>query len=474
MSDLLPAKKTLSTSVVDNLCDFRNQALVKMDEAIAALEAGYEMAHEAQILAKKAHHGAYFHLSKRDQLSAYQALFQSFDPESSRVAYRQDLDARLWTHLLNVTDLDSLMDREEREKLSKSLCDDVPEATPDNIMATFKRLRDESPLIFQRGLANCFSQLDRRFKSHDAFKIGSRIILTRVFNGWGWMEEMSGATITDVERVFAVLDTEPAQQLRCRDTSLISQIQKDRGHIWGPCQSVTENRYFRIRAFKNGNAHLWMLRDDLVEKANLILADYYGEVLPDAVSRDEEPSRCTDLATNLSFYPSPPHVVKSLIRDLYLPEESRVLEPSAGTGCIVSEILKRDVRVDAVEVHPDRAREIEQLPHKKGQLQVRIGNFLQMEPDPVYTHVVMNPPFYGTHWMDHVRHAFDFLAPGGVLRAVLPISADLGQTSKHLKFREWARKNNKHQEYSLFRDLPPESFADSGTRINTLILTLWR
>ncbi len=76
--------------------------------------------------------------------------------------------------------------------------------------ATFETLTGNSDLIFARGLATAFARLDARFKSHDAFKLGARMIVDRDFSEYSgsfntsWAEE----TIVDVERVFAKLDDE--------------------------------------------------------------------------------------------------------------------------------------------------------------------------------------------------------------------------------------------------------------------------
>jgi hypothetical protein len=42
-----------------------------------------------------------------------------------------------------------------------------------------------------------------------------------------------------------------------------------------------ESEYFRFELYRNGNLHIVFKRPDLVAKANKIVADYYGEVLPD-------------------------------------------------------------------------------------------------------------------------------------------------------------------------------------------------
>jgi hypothetical protein len=101
-------------------------------------------------------------------------------------------------------------------------------------------------------------------------------------------------------------------------------------------------------------------------------------------------------------------------------------------------------------------------------------NFLKVNPVPRYDFVLMNPPFYGTHWMAHVRHAFEFLAPGGILKAILPVSAEVNESAAHEKFRKWAMTHNDLGWAGPFRDLPAGSFKESGTNINTVTIQLRR
>lgn len=61
----------------------------------------------------------------------------------------------------------------------------------------------------------------------------------------------------------------------------------------------------------------------------------------------------------------------------------------------------------------------------------------------------------------------------GVLIAILPASAEVGSTGKHERFQAWAE--SKRQRYGrLWTDLPAESFASLGVRINTVVLQLTR
>ena len=160
-------------------------------------------------------------------------------------------------------------------------------------------------------------------------------------------------------------------------------------------------------------------------------------------------------------------VVSALYRNLYIQQGDRILEPSAGTGALVHHALSRGATVDAYEVHPDRVRDLQNIRHHN--LRVFSSNFLRVDPEPVYDGIVMNPPFYGTHWIDHVVHALKFLKPRGKLVSVVPATWEFGNTLKHQQFRELTGR----YAFSSY-DLPAESFASSGTRVNTSIIELRR
>ncbi|WP_136652191.1 DUF4942 domain-containing protein [Paracoccus aeridis] len=452
------------------ICAARAAALEQIGRAAQALRAAFDLSTAATATAKAAHGGWHSPRTDRREEADRDRLFPGdFDPADSIEAFRRDLDAAIWTRLLDESGLRRIMDAQERDDMDRALRGDVPPATIENISATVERLLGDSELIFRRGIARAFAALDRRFKSHDGFKIGSRIILNHVFSDYGGFSYGSiRQTLYDIERAFALLDHAPD-----RAGELESALARDRAGSWGPRQSEVETSYFRARGFKNGNAHLWLTRDDLVEKVNKELATYYGAALADAAPDNARPEDYkptgTAVARDLAFYPTPAAAVDELMDRLHFAPGARVLEPSAGIGNIVRAALARGTQVDAVEIHPGRADALLGIGHPD--LHVACTNFLTMRPDPVYDLVLMNPPFAGIHWMQHVRLAFDFLKPGGELRAILPASAEVNETPAHIRFRAWAECHRPGWR-GLWRDLPPESFAEVGTRIATVILTL--
>lgn len=456
----------IAKATVTAICASREKSLSKMKEAAAALAAAYGMSDEASKAAFTAHGGAiHHHHSKAD------VLFSRFDPVAALAAYQRDLDQAVWRHLLSEAGMRQMMDREALAAFEVSLTTDAVEATEENVRATLERLMMDRELIFRRGLVNAFCKLDRRFKSHDGFKIGARVIFERAFDDWGHAN-YGGTwdTIADVERVLAVLDGDQPDRYGLRET-----IHADRNFGRGPRQSETEARFFRINGFKNGNAHLWFTRKDLVEKANQILADHYGQVLPDAYAESDGDGlfRGTAVSKDLQFYRTPDALAQSMLDGLGI-KGKRVLEPSAGDGSIALKAAAAGALVFAIEVDEARCDAMRALARRAGHvdMNIRRANFLATPAVAAYDYVLMNPPFYGTHWMDHVRHAFDHLTPGGILRCILPASAEVNETPKHLAFRKWAAPFYDYGWRGGFEELPEGSFGSSGTNIQTVILHL--
>lgn len=468
-----PEHALVPQSEITSIVSARDAALKRMAEASDTLERAFGMSEEAADLRKLATGGETFSLNDRTKDEHYGRLFRGYyDRDKSLTLFRAELDASVWQHLFNRTGMFDMMDMTAKEEWRKTLMNDVPEVTLENIFATLETVGRDADLIFKRGLAKVFMKLDRRFRSHDGFKVGSRIILTNVFSEWGsfqWGPKRD--MIADMERVMAKLDGQAPDP-----RGLYQAIEDSRGRGLNPRQSVTESKYFRIKGFMNGNAHLWFTRDDLVEKANKMLAEYYGELIPDGVpatsSEETFKSKAGLPSKDLQFYFTPEKAAEEFLRRAGIADGWRVLEPSAGEGHLVRKLFEMNpnAKIDALEIDAGRVAVLKTI--RSANLRVQQCNFLQAKPNPVYNRVFMNPPFYGTHWMEHVSHAFEFLKPGGVLYAILPATAETGETSKHVAFRKWAEKYLDRWDKRMFFDLPQEAFAEAGTRINTVWIEL--
>lgn len=465
-------------SKLDEILNGRNDAIAAAKRGIMAMAEGFAYMNDFKAHAQRAHAAeSYYFGNDRTKLEAFTRLFEPIDEARSFATLRQQIDASTWVHLIKITGIALMMDKKEYDEFYKGLDNDVPEVTRESVLEWFDRVTADAPIIFARGVARVFSALDRRFKSHDSFKFEHRIVITHAFDVWGYMNigARKDETINDVERAFGVLDGHKDY----KPGELIRLLRDARQGTFGKRQTTVTSAYFRAHAFKNGNLHLWFTRKDLVDRVNQTLADYYGSVLPDGVPDAKDTlSRkvsSTAVSKDLAFYATPAEVAKQMLRDCQNLKGLRVLEPSAGAGAIVKVALENGAIVDAIEVDPGRVAKLEALrrAHYAGRnLTVRCANFLTSTPIPIYDVVLMNPPFYGTHWMNHVMHAMKWLKPGGVLVAVLPISVELGQTKEHLAFREWAGMKGDPPYHRFCRDLPDGSFSESGTNVSTLIFTI--
>lgn len=507
----------------------RDAAIAKYREYFAALEAAQKLLADAVSEARLACGGndspSYSTASASEVEAYHRAVSPPNVAQLNRTAERLT-DLRVWASLIERTDLEVLMDATAKAELraqmqyipeqvdradgsvinQEEIGRGIPPVTEDAVFATLDRFREDAGAIFRRGISEAFSRLDRRFRSHDGFKIGSRVILTRAFSPYGGGLEYGATrdTLLDIERVFLVLDgkTPESAKPEYKDgewktprpayAGIVGVIEEGRRGHHGPHQGVYQGDYFKVRGFQNGNAHLWFTRKDLVDKVNLLLADYYGAGLGWGKAEQEEPEAAFESAAlrkpakNYGLFPTPDSIAEKVIEKakLYSDTPLSILEPSAGTGQLASRAANygKEKRANWREGHPDhRVRCIEIQPTLAAELQatglygeVLCRDFLQTEPRPMFDRVIMNPPFDRGRDIDHVNHALQWLKPGGRLVAIMSQSAEFSQSRKAKAFRakvEAMGAKRSRWTDSVFEDLPAGSFAPA-TNANTVLLAM--
>lgn len=386
---------------------------------------------------------------------------------------RREVDSAIWNYLIQATHLERLMDRTAREAFRRQLADNPPPATADNCAATLQQLMGDADMIFKRGIATAFAQLDRRFRSHDGFKVGSRVVESYALTTYGAWSGARDETLRDIERTFHTLDGKPHPERSGGICGLIDAAK--RGSLSLKAFEV-EDDYFRVRGFKNGNVHLWLKRADLVARVNQLLADYYGAALgaaPDVADRRHAPKG--GLAKNYGFFPTPSHLVSRVLEagQVGTPATWRgdyprlsILEPSAGLGAIAQAAAAAGHLVTAVEIQPGHATHLREA---GGLQRVLCEDFLALDPAGLglFDRVLMNPPFDGGRDVDHVTHALRFLAPGGRLVAIMAAGVEFREDRKTTDFRALVERFG-----GTFQDLPAGSFQESGTNVNTVLLSV--
>ena len=376
-----------------------------------------------------------------------------------------------WKAIYSRLNIGSIASAKDKQLFERTIADPPP-LTLDNAKATFGDYFIRPRFHILRGLAEVFTSLDPAYKSHSNVRIGvkglpKRVILNGFF-GFSY-SNYSHNKFRDIVNALAAYQGKP--QLIYDEIRAIEEAQRsgddyvmsarDYPQLGKDEPTRIPDRGITVRGFANGNAHVFFDKWTLLD-INKALAEFYGEVLPDV--EYDTPTASTAVAKDLQFYWSPQPVVEAALefaeiytRDGYgygreLPQY-RVLEPSCGDGLILDELRARGCKALGFEVDAGRAAQARAKGHA-----VVTGNFLEQEPTGDFDKVVMNPPFYGRHYIKHVNHALKFLKPGGVLVSILPATAHYDH--KELK-GEW-------------RDLPVASFADAGTNVPTGMVKIAR
>jgi len=132
------------------------------------------------------------------------------------------------------------------------------------------------------------------------------------------------------------------------------------------------------------------------------------------------------------FFPTPAVIIDSMADYADIREGLRVLEPSAGSGNIAEGMKERGCSVRCIE----RNWTLADILTRKG-FDVTREDFLTVCPADLGTFdaVMMNPPFENGQDVQHVKHAWEFVKPGGALVAIM--SAGVTFRRDREAFRAW-------------------------------------
>jgi hypothetical protein len=225
---------------------------------------------------------------------------------------------------------------------------------------------------------------------------------------------------------------------------------------------IADLREFLGRCNAAGIDVAWMQRSfgdyDRLHRANIYtvheLRSALRELLPHLVcKREDDPIAKAEQALIgkklPGFFPTPRPIIEQMLEAADIQDNDRILEPSAGKGDILDMVRDRHPNADLRGIEQQHI--LIDILTAKGH-QVEQGDFLEYA-DSQYTKILMNPPFEQLADVDHVRHAYGRLAPGGRLVAIMSESPFFRQDSKAEAFRNWLDEVEGESE-----QLPEDSF----------------
>ncbi len=164
------------------------------------------------------------------------------------------------------------------------------------------------------------------------------------------------------------------------------------------------------------------------------------------------------------FFPTPKNIVEKMLDEADIKKGETVLEPSAGKGNIADEIRTRypDNALEVAEINGSLAELLKEKGHNV------VGNDF-LATNKKYDKIIMNPPFEKLQDIDHVKHAYDMLNPGGRLVAIMSESPFFNSAKKAEAFRTWLEDVG-----GISEKLPENSFKSSerSTGVNTRLIVI--
>jgi len=165
------------------------------------------------------------------------------------------------------------------------------------------------------------------------------------------------------------------------------------------------------------------------------------------------------VVTAPNLFPTPPDVARQVVELADIRPGHSVLEPSAGTGALLSAIGRSRIECKAVAVEINSCLADKLASMFVVNVDVRCADFLECNGDlGTFDRIVMNPPFDHGEDIKHIQHARKFLKPGGRLVAICANGPRQRDTLVPIA-EDWI-------------NLPDGTFKDQGTNVNAAIVVI--
>jgi len=441
---------------------------------------------------------------------------------SDASAIKQEIDRLVWAKLYSLTNIDTIMDHKTRNELYAKLHrtrapryrsargyghksdDDLLELTQANIEATFQTVYDDQLEYFERCVESVYKALSWSHATNEPGRIGKTLITTNAF--YPWARSHQGDTVAlghhehihDLERALCILNGDAPPTHTSPGLRTIGRVPYGK---WVDVENPNEGEsLMRIKCYRKGTCHIQIKSKKLIDDLNRIMANRYpGAIPPPAKSKDYNPGNSaearrpktstalakTDKQARQAYY-TPDALAKELVSVAFNGKKNyygdtdgsynTVLEPSAGGGSLVRELLRsKCLHVTAIENDPEAIGLLNLLSdrvnvHEEAKMSVDGRDFFDVTPasyPELFSRVVMNPPFSNAQEVEHVLHAWEFVKPGGRLVAIMSKAVEYRDTGRYKVFSEFLQCNG-----GEIRSIKSGSFKESGTNVETVMVII--
>lgn len=183
----------------------------------------------------------------------------------------RELDRGCWLHLLETSKLKVVMNSVQQRAANKQFSESPEPFTRELAASTFYNLFHRRYETLREGIVDIFCSLDRKYKSHDPFKVGKRIILGHVATGnVGWDCRKTADQIDDLWRYCCLMDGVDPSGFNHDEMPTAKMFDRE-----NKTEFIFD--YFRVKFHGNGNVHLWLDQNSvMLERINNLIAEHFG------------------------------------------------------------------------------------------------------------------------------------------------------------------------------------------------------
>ena len=171
-----------------------------------------------------------------------------------------------------------------------------------------------------------------------------------------------------------------------------------------------------------------------------------------------------NLKKEFQFFETPAELADRLVELAAIEDNDTILEPSAGRGAIVKAIHRK---------HPFRTVCGFEIMDLNRSFLAKLDSFSLLGSDFLtecrghFDVIIANPPFAKNQDIDHIRHMYDRLNPGGRLVSIASVHWQSASGKKEQAFREWLSERN-----AVIIPIEAGTFKDSGTMVAASIIII--
>jgi len=208
-----------------------------------------------------AHH-VLTHKHMRDFALAISGSYRIHDDDTIRY-YTERVDRELWSRFLHGAGLWDLMSSQERDRWRKVVGsearDPVEPFSAETALGVFQDLRERKDELRKEALAGLYRRLSWDHKTNQPAQFGEKLIYQGFWDWRGWETSYGRDAMSDLMRELYRVDGKPEPATH-----------------W----ERAIDGYIDVQKFKNGNAHIRLLRPDLVDRLNAELGQWFPGALP--------------------------------------------------------------------------------------------------------------------------------------------------------------------------------------------------